>query len=58
MFAVLPGTITKVAANGAGGYTLNIIYTPTTFSNHTATLTISGGGMNPVKVITLSGSGN
>ena len=58
MFTVLPGTITKAAANGAGGYTLMITYTPTTFGNHTATLTLSGGGMNPAKVITLLGSGN
>jgi len=57
MFTVLPGTITKAAAIGAGGYTLMITYTPTTFGNHTATLTFSGGGLNPVKVITLSGSG-
>lgn len=57
MFSVLPGTITKDAANGVGGYTLLITYTPTVAGSHTATLTISGGGLNPAKVITLNGTG-
>jgi len=53
----LPGTITKAAATAAGGYTFMITYAPTTLGNHSGTLTISGGGLNPVKVITLKGSG-
>jgi len=57
MFTVLPGTILKASATALGGYTLTVTYIPTTLGNHTATLTISGGGLNPVKVITLTGSG-
>ena len=57
MFSILPGLITKAAAIGAGGYVFTITYTPASPGNHTATLTISGGGMNPAKVITLTGSG-
>ena len=57
MFTVLPGAITKAAATAAGGYTFMITYAPSTLGNHSGTLTISGGGLNPVKVITLKGSG-
>lgn len=57
MFSVLPGTITQTAANGVGGYTIMITYLPTTTGSHTATLTISGGGLIPAKIVTLSGSG-
>jgi M6 family metalloprotease-like protein len=57
MFTVLPVTILKASASATGGYTFTITYTPTTLGSHTATLTLSGGGLNPVKVITLTGSG-
>ena len=57
MFTVLPGTITQAAANATGGYTLMITYTPTTVGTHSAVLTISGGGLSPVSVINLSGTG-
>ncbi|MDD4971305.1 MAG: M6 family metalloprotease domain-containing protein [Paludibacter sp.] len=57
MFTVLPGSILKTSATASSGYTFTVTYTPTTLGNHTATLTISGGGLNPSKVITLTGSG-
>jgi hypothetical protein len=57
MFTVLPATITQDAANATGGYTLMITFTPTSVGTHSAILTISGGGLNPVSVINLSGTG-
>lgn len=57
MFSVLPGTITKDAANSTGGYILMITYLPTVTGSHTAMLTISGGGLNPAKVVILTGTG-
>jgi len=57
MFTVLPGIIAKDSALGDGGFTFTITYIPTETGNHTATLTISGGGMNPARVIVLTGSG-
>ena len=57
MFLVSATTVTKDAANGTGGFNITITYTPTAFGNHSATLTISGGGLITSKVINLSGSG-
>ena len=57
MFTVLPGTIMKNSANGTGGYTLTITYTPSMPGTHIATLTIAGGGLGQAKVITLTGTG-
>ncbi len=57
MFAVSTTAITSSAANAANGTNINVTYIPAATGNHTATLTISGGGLNPAKVITLSGEG-
>jgi len=57
MFAVSTAAITSSAANAANGTNINITYTPASTGSHTATLTISGGGLNPAKVITLNGEG-
>ncbi|MPM75948.1 hypothetical protein SDC9_122943 [bioreactor metagenome] len=57
MFAVSTATITSSTANAANGTNINVTYTPAATGNHTATLTISGGGLNPAKVITLTGEG-
>jgi M6 family metalloprotease-like protein len=55
MFSVSTNTITKDAANGINGNDITISYLPTSIGNHTATLTISGGGL-PDKMYTLSGT--
>ncbi|HOL29031.1 MAG TPA: hypothetical protein PLH58_02115 [Paludibacteraceae bacterium] len=47
-----------IAANGSDGVNINITYRPTTSGEHTAVLTISGGGLSPDKVITLKGIGH
>ena len=57
MFIVSPVTITKDASNANGGTVITVTYSPTTSGNHTATLTISGGGLNPSKVVNLTGTG-
>jgi hypothetical protein len=56
MFAVSTNTITKDAANGTDGNNIAITYLPTSVGNHTATLTISCGGL-PDKIYTLNGTG-
>ena len=56
-FKVSTSSITKDVANGTSGLNIVVTYTPTTVEQHTATLTISGGGLNPDKVITLKGEG-
>jgi M6 family metalloprotease-like protein len=58
MFTVSTGTLTKDALNATSGTNITIVYFPTAVGNHSATLTISGGGLNPAKVINLTGSGN
>ncbi len=55
LFNVSTSTITKDAANATSGTTLSINYLPTSLGSHTATITISGGGLNPDKVIILNG---
>lgn len=56
-FSVNKSTIDKNTANNTNGTNLNINYTPTVAGSHNATLTISGGGLNPAKVINLHGVG-
>ncbi|HNY56408.1 MAG TPA: hypothetical protein PKI86_12295, partial [Chitinophagales bacterium] len=58
MFTVSASTITQSAANSVDGANINITYRPTISGEHTAVLTISGGGLSPDKVITLSGTGH
>ncbi|VBB48046.1 M6 family metalloprotease domain protein [uncultured Paludibacter sp.] len=55
-FTVNTNTITQATANSATGYNLLVTYTPASVGMHTAVLTISGGGLNPEKVINLSGT--
>jgi len=57
LFTVSTGSIAKVAANGSNGINITINYQPVSTGVHTATLTISGGGLNPDKVILLTGEG-
>ncbi len=57
LFNVSAGAITKDNANATSGYNISITFNPTTIGNHNATLTISGGGLTPSKVIELSGEG-
>ena len=55
MFAVSTSSLTKDAVNA--GTVITVTYIPTTAALHTATLTISGGGLETPKVIELSGEG-
>jgi immune inhibitor A len=48
-------SISKEAANSAEGVNITITYQPISTGTHTATFTISGGGLNPSKIITLTG---
>jgi len=57
MFNVSISSVAKDIANGITGTNITISYMPTSIGSHSATLTISGGGLNPSKVITLSGIG-
>ena len=57
MFTVSANQITNTASNAANGTNINVTYTPTSSGVHTAILTISGGGLNPAKVINLTGEG-
>ena len=57
MFTVLPISLTKELVNAAGGTTITVTYKPTSIGIHSATLTISGGGLNPAKQISLQGEG-
>ncbi len=50
--------ITAAEANSGAGAIITVTFRPTTVGQHTATLTISGGGLSPEKVITLSGQAN
>ncbi len=49
-------TLDKDVVNSIEGFNVTVNYKPTNHGHHTATLTISGGGL-PDKVITLSGNG-
>ena len=57
LFTIPTTIVTSDSANGSGGYTITITYTPVTVGDNTATLTISGGGLVPPKVVTLTGTG-
>lgn len=57
MFTTSATTVTKETTNAMTGTNITVTYQPTTIGLHTATLTISGGGLNPAKVITLNGEG-
>ena len=57
MFSVSVSTISNSAANAATGTNIKVVYSPTAQGLHSATLTIAGGGLNPDKVITLTGEG-
>lgn len=57
MFKASVTSLTKENANAIAGKNITITYQPTAIGTHTATLTISGGGLNPAKVITLTGEG-
>ncbi len=57
MFTVSVGSLTKDAVNGTSGTNVTVSYNPTAVGIHSASLTISGGGLNPAKVITLQGEG-
>ncbi len=54
MFSVSTVTITKSSAES--GYSLNIIYNPTSTGTHSGVVTISGGGLSPNYSVNLSGS--
>jgi M6 family metalloprotease-like protein len=56
LFTVSASSITKDAANATNGLNITVTYIPTSIGEHSATLTISGGGLND-KVITLTGNG-
>ncbi|MDD3322207.1 MAG: M6 family metalloprotease domain-containing protein [Paludibacter sp.] len=56
-FSVSTGSISNQSANSAEGYNVTINYSPVTLGTHTATLTISGGGLNPAKVMNFIGEG-
>ena len=57
MFTVSTSSITNSATNAANGTNIKVVYAPASKGSHTATLTISGGGLSPDKVITLTGEG-
>lgn len=57
-FSVTPVTVTKESANSSGGFNITLSYSPLAIGDHTAVLTISGGGLTPEKVINIEGTGN
>ena len=57
MFLPSATSIAMNAANGPGGTSITITYSPKTSGVHTAELILSGGGLKPVKVISLTGTG-
>ncbi len=57
MFTASVSSVTKDAANASTGINITVSYKPTVSGIHSATLTISGGGLNPDRVISLTGSG-
>ena len=57
MFSVSASSVTKDAANAAAGTNITVTYKPTAVGSHSATLTISGGGLTPDRVISLTGTG-
>jgi len=57
LFTVSTSSLTKDVVNASTGTNITVIYKPTSTGSHSATLTISGGGLNPAKVISLQGEG-
>ena len=57
MFSASVTMLTKDVTNATTGTNITVSYKPTTTGSHTATLTISGGGLAPARVITLTGTG-
>lgn len=57
-FSVTPTSVTKESANSSGGFNISVTYSPSAAGDHTAVLSISGGGLTPTKVINLEGTGN
>ncbi len=57
-FSVTPTTVTKESANSSSGSNVTVTFSPASTGNHSAVLTISGGGLTPAKVINLEGTGN
>lgn len=56
LFSASVQNISMATANSESGANISITYQPVTGGNHTAILTISGGGLIPDKVIELKGS--
>jgi hypothetical protein len=56
MFTASSSSLTLANVNSTNGAGLDITYVPTSAGDHTAILTISGGGLNPEKVIELKGT--
>lgn len=57
MFTASAASLSKDALNASAGTNITVIYKPTSAGTHSAVLTISGGGLNPAKVINLGGEG-
>ena len=57
MFTVSVNSLSKQEVNAAAGKNITVNYKPTAIGFHTATLIISGGGLNPDRVVTLQGEG-
>lgn len=55
-FSATPSLLNRVQVNMESGTQLTITYSPESIGNHTALVTISGGGLNPAKVIELRGT--
>jgi len=55
MFTSSAAGISMSAANDAAGTIITLTYKPLATGTHNAILTISGGGIEPVKVVTLTG---
>lgn len=54
-FMVSVDSIAQLTANSLEGSNIQVKFKPTVAGSHIATLTISGGGIDPAKVITLTG---
>ncbi len=57
IFNVSSTSLTKEVVNALGGTNITVTYQPTSVGTHTATLTISGGGLIPAREISLQGIG-
>lgn len=57
MFTASATSLLKDVLNASAGTNITVTYTPNAPGTHSAVLTISGGGLNPAKVINLSGEG-